>query len=197
MGATFSLTGVDIRRVRGIKRGPDEVFGATFSPARSRLGFAVLGQSGRICRGLLHRQQLGETLSCGGLSNVCPTAASSSFGQLTSVEATAAPTSVSSSELVHRRTIRNAASRLWPELASPSNQPRCHQYEYALRHVRCRTASRIRLLAAFGVPNRSSLRGSCVQLPLRIRHLASAQQRTAGDVEARESASEDFHACSS
>ena len=31
------------------------VFGTPFSPARSRLAFAVLGQSGRICRGLIHR----------------------------------------------------------------------------------------------------------------------------------------------
>ena len=32
--------------------------------------FAVLGQFGQICRGLLHRPQMGETPSCVGLSNL-------------------------------------------------------------------------------------------------------------------------------
>jgi hypothetical protein len=49
---------------------PRRVFGTPFSPACSRLEFAVLGQSGGICRGLLHRLQLSETPSCRGLSNL-------------------------------------------------------------------------------------------------------------------------------
>ena len=46
-------------------------FRYSVSPARSRLGFTILGQSGRICRGLLRRLQLSETPGCRGLSNFC------------------------------------------------------------------------------------------------------------------------------
>ena len=65
------------RRVRGIKRDPDE-----FSVLRSHLvavGFAVLGQSGRICRGVVRRPQLSETPSGGGRCDVDVTA---DFGNL-------------------------------------------------------------------------------------------------------------------
>ena len=55
---------VDIRRVRGIKRDPDE-----FSVLRSRLLAVACGLPSSLCRGLLHRLHSGETLSCVGLSN--------------------------------------------------------------------------------------------------------------------------------
>jgi hypothetical protein len=49
---------------------PRQVFGTPFLPARTRLGSAVLGQLGRICRGLLHRLQLSEAQSHVGLSTL-------------------------------------------------------------------------------------------------------------------------------